>query len=64
MHDLIALEVQYCAHQRRVAWLNEENWKFERCVRRHRVRYAIARALIGLANVLAPSVVPQEAQTT
>jgi hypothetical protein len=63
MHDLAALEAHAREYQRQIAWVNAESWKFAPRVRRYRVRRAIARALIGLANVLAPPA-PQEAHIT
>jgi hypothetical protein len=63
MHDLVALQVHAREHQRQIAWVNAENWKFAKSVRRYRVRRAIARALIALAHVLAPPT-PQEAHST
>lgn len=63
MHDLVALEVHAREYQRQIAWVNAENWKFAPHSGRYRVRRAIARALIALANALAPPT-QQEAPIT
>jgi hypothetical protein len=63
MHELLARQVQYREYQRQIAWVNEEDWKFARRVRRYRARRAIARALIALAHMPAP-IAQRETHTT
>lgn len=53
MENPIASQVHYNEYLRQTAWLNEENWKFERPEKRHRAREATAKALIHLAALLA-----------
>jgi hypothetical protein len=55
MENPVAMQVQYDEMQRQTAWINDENWKFEKPERRYRVRKALAQALITLANALAPA---------
>lgn len=57
----MAIEVRYQDHRRQAAWLNAENWKFERPEKRRPVRAAVAKALILLATLLDP--VRREAHT-
>lgn len=44
----------YTEHQRRTAWINEQDWKMERPVRRS-PRVAMAKALLALARRIAPA---------
>lgn len=55
MQNPAAFEIQYGEYQRQAAWINANDWQFEKPERRYRVRQAIARALIALANALAPT---------
>jgi acyl-CoA reductase-like NAD-dependent aldehyde dehydrogenase len=55
MEHPVAFEVQYREHQRRTAWINANDWQFETPEQRHRVRKAMAQALIALADALAPT---------
>jgi hypothetical protein len=55
MQNPVAFEVQYGEYQRRAAWINENDWQFEKPEQRYCVRKAIAQALIALANALAPA---------
>jgi hypothetical protein len=57
-----SFDIDYREHQRQVAWINEHDWQFERPVKRHPVRQAMAKVLIALANALTP-VPKQERQT-
>jgi hypothetical protein len=62
MQNPVALEVQYGEYRRQAAWINENDWQFERPATRYPVRQAVAKALIGLATMLAPTT-KQEART-
>jgi hypothetical protein len=55
-------QVHYDEHQRQMAWVNEHDWQFEKPVKRHPVRQAVAKALIALAHTLTPAT-RQERQT-
>lgn len=62
MEHPVASQAHYAEHQRQMAWINTENWQFERPEKRYRVRHSVARALIQLAMLLTP--VRREARTT
>jgi hypothetical protein len=55
MENPMAFQQHYADHRRQMAWINAEDWQFEQPERRYRVRRAIARALIALANLLTPT---------
>lgn len=52
----------YTEHQRRTAWINEQDWKIERPARRS-LRVVMAKALLALARQIAP-VYPEGEQRT
>jgi hypothetical protein len=56
------LEIEYREHMRQLAWMNEHDRQFEQPAKKHPVRQAIARALITLAEMVAPAT-KREAQT-
>jgi hypothetical protein len=62
MDNMLAIETRYREHQAQMAWLNEENWQFARPTKRYPVRQAVARALVALADAVAPAK-KQETQT-
>jgi hypothetical protein len=62
MESLLA-EVRYREHRAQVAWVDENDWKVEQPARRHPVRRALARALLALADALAPAVTRETART-
>jgi hypothetical protein len=55
MYNAMDFQVRYEDHQRQVAWVNDNDWQFERPERRGRVRQAVARALVTLAARLTPA---------
>jgi surface antigen len=55
MQNPMAFEVQYGEYQRQAAWINANDWQYEKPEQRYRVRKAIAQALITLANLLTPT---------
>ena len=55
MENQTAYQVRYNDHQRQMARVNDEAWKFERTAKRYRVRATVAKALITLANLLSPT---------
>jgi hypothetical protein len=55
MQNPVAFEVLNREYQRQAAWINENDWLFERPSTRHPVRQAVAKALVTLANALAPA---------
>ena len=63
MQDPIAFEVLYREHQRQVGWVNDNEWQFAKPQKQHRVRQAVARVLIAVADWLTPAEAPGEAQT-
>ncbi len=54
MQSPVAFEVLYSEHQRQVAWVNDNEWQFAKPRTQYRVRQAMARALVQLANLLTP----------
>jgi hypothetical protein len=55
MYDAMDFQVRYDNHRRRVDWINDHDWQFERPERRGQLRLTAARALITLAALLAPA---------
>ncbi|MGI8687440.1 MAG: hypothetical protein ACR2M3_02580 [Thermomicrobiales bacterium] len=55
MENPMAFPQHYADHQRQVAWINDNDWQFERPKKQYPVRIAIAKALIHLATLLAPT---------
>jgi hypothetical protein len=55
MEHPMAAQVQYDEYRRQAAWINDNDWQFEKAEKRYRVRTAMAKALIGLANLLTPT---------
>jgi hypothetical protein len=62
MLDPTATQVDYDEYRTQVAWVNEHDWQFEKPVKRHPVRQAVAKALIALAHALTPET-ERETQT-
>jgi hypothetical protein len=56
MYDARDFQVRYDNHQRQMAWVNDEGWKFDPPQARKRIRTTIAKALITLATRLFPAV--------
>jgi hypothetical protein len=57
-------EVHYSDYQRQMAWINANDWQIEkRPTRRYLMRQGVAKALIALANILAPRTAAPERQT-
>jgi hypothetical protein len=55
MQNPVAFEAEYREHVRQMAWVNENDWQFEKSVARHPVREAVAKALIALASAVTPT---------
>lgn len=55
MENPMAAHVHYTEHQRQMAWVNNEDWKIERTTQQYRMRAAVAKALVGLATRIAPT---------
>jgi hypothetical protein len=55
MYDAMDFQVRYGDHQRQMAWLNAEGWKFDPPTPRKRVRVTLAQALVALATRLTTS---------
>jgi hypothetical protein len=62
MENPMAAQIHYSEHQRQAAWINANAWQFERPTKQYRVRQAVAKALIALANALTPPT-QREAET-
>jgi hypothetical protein len=62
MVNPMAAQVHYDEHRSEMAWVNEHDWQFERPVKRHPVRQAVAKALLALATALTTTA-KQEGQT-
>ena len=62
MQNPVAMQTAYSEHQSQMAWVNENDWQFERPAKKHPVRQALATALIALANMLTPAT-KRESQT-
>jgi hypothetical protein len=62
MQNPVATQAHYDEHQRQMVWVNEENWQFEKPVKRKPVRQAVSKALIALATALTPAT-ERETQT-
>jgi hypothetical protein len=56
MHNATDFQVQYDDYRRQMAWVNDNDWQFERPQRRRQVRKTVARALITLAVRLTPAI--------
>ena len=61
MENPVAFDVHYTEFQRQTAWINANDWQLEKRTKQYRVRAALAKALISLANMLAPT--KQETRT-
>jgi len=59
MENPMTFQQHYADHQRQSAWINANDWQFEKAEKRHPMRAACVRWLIGLAKSAAP---PQSAQ--
>jgi hypothetical protein len=55
MQNPTAAHVHYSEYQSNGAWVNDNDWQFERPAKRHPVRLAIAKVLIALATALSPA---------
>lgn len=55
MENPMAAQVHYDEYRRQAAWVNTNDWQFEHAEKRYRVRTAMAKALISLAHMLAPT---------
>ena len=55
MENPMAAQVHYSEYQRQAAWINANAWLFERPTKQYRVRQAVAKALIALANAVTPT---------
>ncbi len=55
MYNTIDFQVRYDDHQRQMAWVNENDWQFERPKRRGQIRQTVAHMLITLTARLAPA---------
>ena len=55
MYETINSQVSYDDHRRQMAWVNGNDWQFERPQRRRQIRQTVARVLITLAARLAPA---------
>ncbi len=53
----------YADHWRQIAWINDNDWQFERPVKRYQVRKAVAKTLIALAARVAPTVTQPNTST-
>lgn len=53
MQNPMATQVHYREHQSQVAWVNENDWQFERPAKRYRVRKAITRMCVTFAGLFA-----------
>jgi hypothetical protein len=58
MQHPMTTQVHYDEYRSHVAWVNENDWQFERAVKRYPVRQTIAKALITLATRIAPGIGP------
>lgn len=56
MQNPVAFEAHYSEYQRQAAWINENDWQFEKPAKRRPVRAAVAAALVRLAARLSPPV--------
>ncbi len=57
-----AHEVHYTDYHTQMAWINANDWQIERRAKRYPVWQAVAKALIALAGMFAPTTL-REAQT-
>ncbi len=55
MENPMAAQVHYSEYQRQAAWINANDWQFEKATKRQRVRATVAKALIALANAVTPT---------
>jgi hypothetical protein len=54
MENPMTFQQHYADHQRQSAWINANDWQFEKAEKRHPMRAACVRRLIGLARIAAP----------
>jgi hypothetical protein len=54
MQNPTTAQVHYHEYQSNVAWVNANDWQFERAAKRYPVRQAMAKALVALAHALIP----------
>lgn len=55
MQNPTAAQVHFSDFQSDMAWVNENDWQFEQPARKYRVREAIAKVLISVAQALTPA---------
>ncbi len=55
MYEATDFQVQYNDHQRQMAWVNNEGWRFDPPQVRRRMRERVAQALVAFAARLAPA---------
>jgi hypothetical protein len=63
MQHPMTFDVEYREHVRQMAWVNVNDWQFEKPAKRHPVRRATAKVLVALADALAPAT-KREARAT
>jgi hypothetical protein len=54
MENPMTFQQHYADHRRQSAWINANDWQFEKAEKRRPVRTACVRWLIGLARIAAP----------
>ncbi len=55
MENPMTFQQHYADHQRQSAWINANDWQFERTEKRYPVRATVAKALVALAARVAPT---------
>lgn len=59
MENPMATQVHYGEYQRQAAWINGNDWQFDKRTTRHPVRATVAKVLIALANAVTPKPKPE-----
>jgi hypothetical protein len=54
MENPMAAQAHYSEHMRQAAWINDNDWQFEKPAQRHPVRATVAKVLLALANAMTP----------
>jgi hypothetical protein len=55
MQNPTAAQAHYSEYRSNMAWVNAQDWQFERPARKHPVRQSMAKALLTLAGALTPA---------
>jgi hypothetical protein len=63
MQNPVAFDIDYREHLRRMAWVNDNGWRFDRPAKQHPMRRIVGGALRALARIAVPAQPPTRPAT-